>query len=88
MVFSICWATSGSAADTGISSTPAISSSDLVGTSAGELGLPEPEAVPVPGPVFGSGQSPLPGFAPTRHLLALLLRRRMRDAEHRYGIRW
>ena len=52
------------------------------------LGLPEPEAVPVPGRVFDSGQSPLPGFAPTRHLLALLLRRRMRDAEHRYGIRW
>jgi len=52
------------------------------------LGLPAPEAGPVLGRVFDSGQPPLPGLSPTRLLLGLLLRKRVRDAERRHGLRW
>lgn len=52
------------------------------------LGLEPPAAALAFGRVFEGGHPPLPESAPVRRLLALLLRRRMRDAERRYGIRW
>ena len=52
------------------------------------LELPVPTHRPVTGRVFDGGRPPLHAAAPVRGLLALLLRRRMRDATLRYGIRW
>lgn len=52
------------------------------------LGLSPPTVAPVFGRVFEGGQNPVPETAPVWRLLRLLLRRRMRDAERRYGIHW
>lgn len=52
------------------------------------LDLPEPPAMPAFGRVFEGGQGPLPDGSPVRWLLERLLRRRMRQAALRYGLRW
>lgn len=52
------------------------------------LGLPPPDAPPVLGRIFDSGQGALPDSAPVRRLLGLLLRRAMRDAALRHGVYW
>ncbi len=52
------------------------------------LGVAPPPRPPVYARVFEGGYRPLPALAPSRHLLALLLRQPMRDAARRYGIHW
>lgn len=52
------------------------------------LGLPAPAAAPVFSRVFEGGHQRLPDASPTRRLLALLLRGRMRAAADRYGLNW
>lgn len=66
----------------------AMDAPDVLSRVWGFLGLPPPEVPPVLGRVFDGGHEPLARSVPVRQLLALMLHRRMRDAERRYGIRW
>lgn len=52
------------------------------------LGLAPPPQPPAYGRVFEGGYAPLRGWSPTRGLLGLLLRGRMRDAARRHDIHW